>query len=281
MIPPTHPHGREDLSALFDGELHGDASRFAHKRLAQDVQWRQACGTWQLVGDVLRGHATAAAPAGFADRVQLALANESAAATSAPSGYRRGWVGGAALAASVAIAAWFVASPLDEAAPTIAPAATVATAAPPRAVPETAPALPSAALAAADTASREGIRPSRVQAERMAPPESRPRAAVVAAAAPTPAAGQPLPSAPAASADPGGIDATALADPFQLPTARLAPKPWPRAVLPNYPVTGALTAGYGVRTQNPGVAASGATGFYPFEPRLPPDVDAAAASDAQ
>ena len=279
MISPNNHHGRENLSALFDGELRGDASRFAHKRLAQDVQWRQACGTWQLVGDVLRGQTTAVAPADFADRVQLALAHESAAAMSAASRSRRGWVGGAALAASVAIAAWFVASPLDEAAPTIMPAATIATATP-QAASETAPARPSAALAAADTASREGTRPSRVQAERMAP-ESRPRAAVVAAVAPTPAAGQPLPSAPETSADPGSIDATALADPFQLPTAPLATKPWPRAVMPNYPVTGALTAGYGVQTQNPGVAASGAPGFYPFEPRLPPDVDPAAASDAQ
>lgn len=279
MISPNNPQGREDLSALFDGELHGDASRFAHKRLAQDVQWRQACGTWQLVGDVLRGHATAAAPADFADRVQLALAHESAAAMGATSRSRRGWVGGAALAASVAIAAWFVASPLDEAAPMM-PAAAVATATPSPTAPEPAVARPSAAVAAADAASREGARASPGQGGRTAAPGSPPRAAV-AAAVPASASGRSLASATATTADLGGIDAAALADPFQLPPARLATRPWPRAVLPNYPVTGALTAGYGVPLQNPGVVASGAPGFYPFEPRLPPDADAAAASDAQ
>ena len=280
MISPNNPHGREDLSALFDGELHGDASRFAHKRLAQDVEWRQACGTWQLVGDVLRGNATAAAPADFADRVQLALAHESAAAMGATSRSRRGWVGGAALAASVALAAWFVASPLDEAAP-VMQAAAVATATPSPTAPEPV-ARPSAAEAVADdAASRDGARPSRGQGGRTALAEPLPRAAAVPAAVPTPAAGQPLASTSAASADPGGIDAAALADPFQLPNPQLATRPWPRAVLPNYPVTGALTAGYGVPLQNPGVAAAGAPGFYPFEPRLPPDADAAAASDAQ
>lgn len=283
MISPTHSHDREELSALFDGELHGDASRFAHKRLAQDVQWRQACGTWQLVGDVLRGHATAAAPADFADRVQLALAHESAAAMGATSRSRRGWVGGAALAASVAIAAWFVASPLDEAAPTLGPAAAVvvSTATPPRVEPEPAAALPSAAVAADDTASREGARPARGQGGRTATPRSPARAAAVVANVPAPATGQPLASASATTAGPGDIDAAALADPFQLPPAQVATRPWPRAVLPNYPVTGALTAGYGVPLQNPGVAVSDAPGFYPFEPRLPPDADAAAASDAQ
>ena len=54
-------HDRETLSALFDGELRGDAARFALKRLGHDAQWRQACGRWQLYGDVLRGQATAVA----------------------------------------------------------------------------------------------------------------------------------------------------------------------------------------------------------------------------
>ena len=275
MISSTPPHGREDLSALFDGELLGDASRFVHKRLARDVQWRQDFGTWQLVGDVLRGHATAAAPAGFADRVQLALAHESAAAMSSPSrSSRRGWVGGAALAASVAIAAWFVASPPDRVSPANPPAAALATAAPP----PRAAAQPSAAVTAADAASPEVARPSRGQGERVAVSDSGP-SAVVATAVPASAAGQTLASVPAASADLGGIDAAALVDPFQLPPPRVATRPWPRAVLPNHPATGALTASYGVRPQNPDVVASGSPGFYPFEPRLPPDADAA--SDAQ
>ena len=71
---PT-PDG-ETLCALFDGQLQGDAARFALKRLGHDAQWRQACGRWQLYGDVMRGQAAAVAPAGFADRVALAMAGE-------------------------------------------------------------------------------------------------------------------------------------------------------------------------------------------------------------
>jgi len=269
MISPTQPHGREDLSALFDGELHGDASRFAHKRLAQDIQWRQACSTWQLAGDVLRGQATAAAPADFADRVRLALAHESVAAVRSPSGSRRGWVGGAALAASVAVAAWFVASPLDQALPANMPA--VATATPPQSAPGSATALPSAA--AADTASPQVARPASAQVRSTAAIYPRAPAAAVVAAAPAPATGQPLASASVGGASFVAIDPAALEDPFQLPDPP-ATRPWPRAVLPNLAATGALTASYGARPQNPGGVESGAPGFYPFEPRLPPAADA-------
>ncbi|MDQ3270392.1 MAG: sigma-E factor negative regulatory protein, partial [Pseudomonadota bacterium] len=70
MTSPQDLQDRESLSALFDGELQGDAARFAYKRLARDVRWRQSCGNWQLAGDVLRGRATAPAPRGFAEGVQ-------------------------------------------------------------------------------------------------------------------------------------------------------------------------------------------------------------------
>nr|WP_254696267.1 sigma-E factor negative regulatory protein [Lysobacter enzymogenes] len=64
----------ETLSALFDGELDGDAARFAFKRLSHDGQWREACGRWQLCGDVLRRRAHGAAePAGLRrDRLRRA-----------------------------------------------------------------------------------------------------------------------------------------------------------------------------------------------------------------
>ncbi|HUH91122.1 MAG TPA: sigma-E factor negative regulatory protein, partial [Lysobacter sp.] len=111
-------HDAETLSALFDGQLHDDARRFALKRLGHDVQWRRACGRWQLAGDVLRGNAMAAAPAGFAERVMAAVAQESLPADGAIPAIpapgkaqvraHRRWIGGAALAASVAMAALFV-----------------------------------------------------------------------------------------------------------------------------------------------------------------------------
>ena len=112
---PHHDNGRESLSALFDGELRDDAARFALKRLEHDHEWREACGRWQLAGDVLRGRADAMAPAGFADRVAGALQASPVGAVaggrSAQAGYRRRWIGGAALAASVALAALLVPRP--------------------------------------------------------------------------------------------------------------------------------------------------------------------------
>ncbi|WP_147674827.1 sigma-E factor negative regulatory protein, partial [Vulcaniibacterium tengchongense] len=105
----SHDDDRETLSALFDGELQGDAARFALRRLGHDEQWRRACGRWQLYGDVLRGQAAALAPGGFAERVAAAIAedgrSEQARAATGTGGAlgRRAWIGGA-LAASVAVA---------------------------------------------------------------------------------------------------------------------------------------------------------------------------------
>ena len=98
--------------------------------------WRQACGRWQLLGDVLRGQAPAIAPSDFADRV--APRSRSSRACDRPALQRDGvgcgggvdaasqhasalarLVGGAALAASVALVALFVARPF---APDAAPA---------------------------------------------------------------------------------------------------------------------------------------------------------------
>src|SRR5688572_17625227 len=117
----THHHAihprddRETLNALFDGELSGDATRFALKRLDHDAGWRETCGRWQLIGDALRGEAIIVAPAGFATGVMRVLATEAHAVasvassvSSSASGFaqanaalRRRWIGGAALAASV------------------------------------------------------------------------------------------------------------------------------------------------------------------------------------
>ena len=121
-LPPRDD--RETLSALFDGELPGDAARFALKRLDHDAGWRESCGRWQLIGDALRGEATAAAPPHFAAGVMRALAEERQAGQVAPSSASavsttpvravssRRWLGGA-LAASVAVAAVLVVRPFQ------------------------------------------------------------------------------------------------------------------------------------------------------------------------
>ncbi|MFK3650004.1 sigma-E factor negative regulatory protein [Lysobacter enzymogenes] len=308
MTPiPLPSDERENLSALFDGELDGDATRFALKRLGHDAQWREACGRWQLCGDVLRRRAHGAAEpapgfaaAGFAERVAAAIQADAAlqasraAAGPAPAhtelkprkaaGSRRGWFGGAALAASVAVAALFVARPFsdDSAAGAADPAQVAAQSAPaqpaaPQPEPTPAPAPAPQALAAA-TAAETGLTsadasglaagaavavaeiPRRLN-ERRSRGQSQ-RAAVRASERQSLEAPLQVAAAGAAPmvADAGRANGAANANPFRpQPNETPASRPWPRAALPNYPSNSAYTASYG--SSSP-VSPS----FYPFEP---------------
>lgn len=276
QVQGMHGQGRETLSALFDGELQGDAARFAMKRLGHDPQWRQAFGNWQLLGDALRGQASSVAPGGFAARVAAAVSAEpvhaaapaaGVAAMPAGSVARRKWIGGAALAASVAMVAMFVARPFTSDSPTAPGAATpapteLATVPAPApvvsspALPDTALQIGAAAVAAAEVPRRAGERRSRGQGQRVALRATKRQMAVPAIA--------------------GNATAVAIAEPMQhTPTNPFRPqqvevvsRPWPRAVLPASPASGAFTASYGTS-----VASS--PSFYPFEPRLPSAIDAA------
>ena len=300
---PIHSDERENLSALFDGELDGDAARFAFKRLGHDAQWREACGRWQLCGDVLRRRAHGAAEptpgfaaAGFAERVAAAIQADAALQASqraaAPAqtelkprkaaGSRRGWFGGAALAASVAVAALFVARPFSDDTATgagdpaqvaqqAAQPAPAQPAAPQQPVPAPAPQAVAAntpaetgltsadasglaagaAVAVAELPRRLNERRSRGQSQRAAVRASERQEAPLQAVA----GAAPLVADARATANAG-----AHPNPFR-PQQSEAPasRPWPRAALPNYPSNSAYTASYG----GPGLASPS---FYPFEP---------------
>lgn len=285
---------RENLCALFDGQLEGDAARFALKRLGHDVQWRETCGRWQLYGDVLRGQAGGVAGAGFAERVAAALAAEASASkardaaapmsaaamaparrTGSPS-VRRGWIGGAALAASVAVAALFVARPNDPAAEaadasrqvaaqtTTAPSSTVPLPVSPVTAPTavtpgptspdaaTAATLGSAALAVVErrnaTTRSQNQRRAQTRAQRHQDeaPLMVASSGGAAAAVSAVAAAEPVPGTRSNPFGPGHNES---------PVSR----PWPRAVLPDYPATGgSLTASYGSSLNSPS--------FFPFGP---------------
>src|SRR5687768_9152621 len=108
-------HYRLQLSSMMDGELSLDEARFLLRRLRHDEELNGCWERWQLCGDVLRGEAQAPAPAGFAQRVGLAIAAEpqQSAANRDPASRRSRsslarW-GGGALAASVALVALFMA----------------------------------------------------------------------------------------------------------------------------------------------------------------------------
>ncbi|MFT4248533.1 MAG: RseA family anti-sigma factor, partial [Pseudomonas sp.] len=67
-------HYRQQLSALIDGELAADETRFLLRRLEHDEELSGCHERWQMLGDVLRGAACAPAPADFAARVRAAVA---------------------------------------------------------------------------------------------------------------------------------------------------------------------------------------------------------------
>ncbi|HJW46110.1 MAG TPA: sigma-E factor negative regulatory protein [Lysobacter sp.] len=270
-----HPRDdRETLSALFDGKLSGDATRFALKRLDHDAGWRETCGRWQLIGDALRGEATIVAPAGFATSVMRALAAQAQAAASggatasSASGFgfapanavRRRWIGGAALAASFAMAAVLVVRPFSQqtgsvpdaqiavstvpavSAPPAAPQATVAT--------TSISAEPATAIAIADAPRQRADRRGTTRSPRAVPRPSRPRSAPIE-----------LPSNEPTTAVAASTPETTR-QPFHPPSDEITTRPWPRAALPDAVATGALTVGFGNGSES-------SPSFYPFEPRLP------------
>lgn len=266
-------HTRQQLSALFDGELAADEGRFLQRRLEHDGELAACWSRWQLAGDALRGEAVAAAPAGFAEGIAAAVAAESPPVVAARPARRRGMLlPGAALAASVAALAMFMTRQAPDTAVPMAPAMEIASAADtvpaqPQPGPEIpAPATPAApdALAAAGTAiavaevpRRAAERRSRGQQQRAASTRlqrNAPEPRLVAAGAPSGA--QPSP-AEGSSASPFVPEAAAEA---------ITARPWPRALLPSS--GGAFTVGYG-RLQS-GDAMPQA---HPFQPRpvaLPP-----------
>lgn len=258
----------ETLSALFDGALDAEAARFARKRLGHDAQWQQACGRWQIIGDALRGQATAAAPADFAQRVHDAVAGEPVPAfvpepavatrSAKPSGRRTPmWIGGALAASLAAIAVFInrpaVDAPAVDAVPTLVVAPSV-----------TAPAASGPTPAAADApGTRAGDASSMAvasNADTTPPRTPRTPPAVFAARATTDRIARDVER----SIDADARVAEATPDPFR-PATEIVTRPWPRAVLPNSQAAGALTASF----ETP---SADARSFYPFEP--PADVPA-------
>ncbi|WP_190285638.1 sigma-E factor negative regulatory protein [Montanilutibacter psychrotolerans] len=280
----NHESDLETLSALFDGELRGDAERFAMKRLGHDPAWRETCSRWQLAGDALRGRATASAPRGFAEAVLERIeaeqrpsrpvsvpvpvpgaADARGASTTLQRSARRRWVGGAALAASVAMAALFVSRPFstgpssngtEPSVPSLATAAPTSPTSPERPVsPSPAASLADASaavVAVAQVPRRVAERRSRGQVQR-----AQRRIAQRADSLPMIATSS---TGAVVVATSGTVTQDALR-PFQPPAEAVA-RPWPRAVLTAYPSGGGLTASFG--TSQSGDSPS----FYPFEPRL-------------
>ncbi len=255
-------HYRQQLSALVDGELATDEARFLLRRLEHDAELSACQERWQLLGDALRGHACAPAPAGFAQGVHAAIAADAARHGPVPMAPRRSarggwkrWSGGAALAASVAAVALFMTrEQLPDAAPDAPPVVIATTAQLPAPAPVQAPdaagieagmaaAAPVVAAVAARRAeiARGSATRTRQMARSAAAKMAGPERAVAAAQAP---------AVPALRQDPFGHAGEAL-----------QARPWPRSSLSPALSQGAFNASLPV--------PDGAPAFYPFEPRLP------------
>lgn len=105
-MPATSAELLEELSAFMDGELDAERSRFLLQRLAHDAALRARWERWQLLSGAMRKMAQPL-PANFAQRVAAAIEAEPVAAVRSMGGRLR-WAGGAALAASLAVAGLFV-----------------------------------------------------------------------------------------------------------------------------------------------------------------------------
>lgn len=272
---------REQLSAMMDGELSADETRFLLRRMQHDDTLADCWARWQYFGDAMRGECERALPADFSRRVGRAIADDLAqtqVAVAAPVAFARQplvrWGGGAALAATVALAAFLVGRNPQTPAPT-------ATVPPPvAAAPGTTPVLPvpapvsqpqgstpagapdtlgsaatlaaAAAVAAGDSRAR---RPRMMAAEQALPGQ---RAVAVqsrerhVARTPLRAEGVQV-----AAADRPAMSAQA-ADAIVI-------KPWPRALVPGASGTAAYTAGY----EGP-AAIDRHPVFLPARPQSPP-----------
>jgi negative regulator of sigma E activity len=271
---------REQLSAMMDGALSADETKFLLRRMEHDDALADCWERWQFVGDALRGQTDRALPADFSRRVGRAIADDLAAVDEAPlavaaHGNARGsllrWGGGAALAASVALAALIgtrMLSVPDGKSSTAAstasvPAQTLSTTpvpSTPSLVPEAvgAPSLPPAqpgpllaeaatavAIAAVAGGDRRSARP-RILA--------RDQAVAVSSTATTKAVGSAAgQSAVVANAAAQGSSGAAHTE--------MISKPWPRALVPGATANGDVTAGF-----------EGSPAFHPFQPRLEPQV---------
>ena len=271
----TQLSSREQLSALMDGALSPDQTRFLLRRLQHDAPLAECWERWRLTGEAMRGLAPAQRlPADFAARVGAALHGDVSVPAQAGTGRTPAWLrwgGGAAMAASLAIVALMARQPVVEA-PAAATAVQLASSAAPAneipATPAPASETPSPldtdnaaqTLAAAGAIAVAGTtRPARSRGIEQARTPARVQAA--ATRSDTVAT-----QVAAASGNVLGNGAT-------IPQPDIVTRPWPRSVLPQY-ASGGLAVGFGEH-------ARGATAYNPFQSQagignLPPIASTAA-----
>ena len=222
-IDLTQLSSREQLSALMDGALPEDQTRFLLRRLQHDAELAANWERWRIAGDAMRGIApTQHLPVDFAQRVAASLHGvglPSQAAHAAQQQSRwRWWGAGSAMAAALAVVTLMGHWQLPTTAPETAgsqvlvqlpasPKSTVKT-------PQTPAAFTPAPAVLAAAATVAVAKPVRRTAARVAP-----------LATPTLELAQAAPAA--------------------LPQTETASRPWPRKILPQFDNANGLTVGFG------------------------------------
>lgn len=249
MTPGAHAHSpddllREQLSAMMDGALPADESRFLLRRMEHDDDLADTWQRWQLYGDAMRGHAGRLLPADFAARVGRAIADDAALAE-APVAAQRGrawrWGGGAAVAASVALAALLGTRTLVPGAGVdSAPAATAIDPVP--VASNTMPAASSPPVQPPIVVSEAGASLALASNGTDGPRKPRMKAADIV---------EPLPTRTSAASDTAvaavAQDAGAGTLPAELGSSDPVARPWPKSVLGDGH-GGSMSAGFGVPT---------------------------------
>jgi sigma-E factor negative regulatory protein RseA len=116
---------QEQLSALMDGELSRDETRFLLRRLDADKQLTQSWSNYQVISQVMQKRFATPIKADFAEAVMMSIAAER---NQAGRGGLLRWAGGGAIAAAVAVFALTTMRPLSDAQPGQPPISVVANA---------------------------------------------------------------------------------------------------------------------------------------------------------
>lgn len=259
----TQLSSREQLSALMDGALPADQTRFLLRRLQHDDSLAECWERWRLTGEVMRGLAPAQRlPADFAARVGASLRGDAPAMTIAARARTPGWMrwgGSAAVAASLAVVALMARQPVGElqapaASMQVASANTPASGSP--AAPASEPVPTSVAqLPQGGGSAAQALAVASVAAAAGKPARNRDRNSVRSIA------NSPMQTA---STRPGIVATTAMTvgnamldEVPAMPQPDIVTRPWPRSVLPQY-ASGALVVGFGTQAQ-------GASAYEPFK----------------
>ncbi|HWS78595.1 MAG TPA: sigma-E factor negative regulatory protein [Thermomonas sp.] len=251
----TQLSSREQLSALMDGALPADQTRFLLRRLQHDAPLAECWERWRLTGEVMRGLAPAQRlPADFATRVGASLRGDAPVAAVARNTRTPGWLrwgGGAGMvAASLVVVALMARQPVAE---TPQPPAVVQVASAAGASSGT-PATPAPVPGAQQPLDVAGAAQTLAAASVVAVAASRPSRNRDDARIAAPARLQPV-AVPVQAVNDRAI--AAIESPTTMPQPDIVTRPWPRSVLPQY-ASGALAVGFGGHAQ-------GATAYNPFQ----------------